>query len=240
MLQFPRTENQLSVVASTDDVIVTTLAGVTILGGGDVTLKTLELALSLAPVLLAADGGAETALALGRTPRAVIGDMDSISDAVRNALPDETFHRIGEQDSTDLDKCVRSIEAPICVAIGVSGPRMDHGLAALNVVARNPGRSIVLLTEEEMCFLCPPKIRMTVPVGCRVSLFPISPVTVSSSGLKWELDQLELAPAGRIGTSNEARITQVKLSADNPGLLVILPAIQFGAMVAILRNADDW
>ena len=227
-------------VASSDKIIVRTRASVTILGGGDVSLKTLELALSLAPILVAADGGAETALALGWTPRAVIGDLDSVSDAVRNALPAETIHRISEQDSTDLGKCVRSIEAPICVAIGVSGPRMDHGLAALNVVARNPGKCIVLLTDEDVCFLCPPRIRLSVPVGCRVSLFPISPVTVTSSGLKWELNQLELAADGRVGTSNETSDTRVTLSADNPGLLVILPATQLADVTAMLRSAAVW
>ena len=73
---------------------------VTLIGGGDVLAVDAAAAVALAPVVMAADGGADTALALGLMPDAVVGDFDSIGDAARAAIPAERLHRIAEQDST--------------------------------------------------------------------------------------------------------------------------------------------
>ena len=44
------------------------MRGVTVIGGGMVTPADLSVALSVAPLLVAADGGADRALALGHAP----------------------------------------------------------------------------------------------------------------------------------------------------------------------------
>ena len=59
--------------------------GVTLVGGGDPRPEGIEEALKYAPTLIAADGGADRALALGFRPEAVIGDLDSLSPAARDA-----------------------------------------------------------------------------------------------------------------------------------------------------------
>ena len=58
--------------------IVNTATMITLLGGGSVNRHDLALALELAPILVAADGGANVAFDWDIRPHAVIGDLDSV------------------------------------------------------------------------------------------------------------------------------------------------------------------
>ena len=66
--------------------IVTTKRGITLVGGGELQKSTLETCLAIAPDLVAADGGAAQALSYGITPKATIGDLDSLSPKAANSL----------------------------------------------------------------------------------------------------------------------------------------------------------
>lgn len=178
--------------------------GVTLIGGGAVTAGDLAAALALAPRLVAADGGADAALALGAVPEAVIGDMDSLSDAGRQALGDARIHRIAEQNSTDFAKALRNIDAPFVIAVGFAGKRLDHMLAALNSMARHQGSPVVMLAHEDLVFRLPPSLDLPLAPGTRVSLFPLGPARGRSTGLEWPIDGIEFAPDARTGTSNRA------------------------------------
>lgn len=206
---------------------------VTLIGGAEITKTRLTRAMSLAPHVAAADGGADAALAHGVEPLAVIGDFDSLSEAGKAALPDEVLFPIEEQDSTDFDKCMARIAAPLIIGIGFSGARLDHQLAAYNTLVRNPFRRCLLLGSEELVFLAPPSITLPLPAGCPVSLFPMGAVEGVSDGLRWPIGGMNLAPDGQISTSNEAT-GAVQLSVTSPKLLVILPEAMLEVVVAAL------
>ena len=72
--------------------------------------------------------------------------------------------------------------------------------------------------------------------GTRLSLFPMAPVTGRSTGLRWPVDGIGLAPNGHVGTSNQALGGPVTLSFDGPGMLVILPLVALGQVVRILSG----
>lgn len=230
----------MSEVSFADGKIVHAPEGATILGAGEVDEETLDRALNRAPTLVAADGGARTAIEQGRMPQAVIGDLDSLADAVKDAVPPGRIHRIPEQDTTDFAKCIRSIDSPFLVGVGVTGPRLDHGLAALNSLAVNPGRRIVLLTGTDLCFLCPPAFEVELPVGSRLSLFPIGQVAGTSSGLEWGIDGLRFSPDGMSGTSNRVSRGQVSVSFCEPKMLMILPATHFDNVAGRLMETELW
>lgn len=135
--------------------IVHTPLFLTLLGGASTHFIHIKQALKIAPILVAADGGADTALAAGHMPEAVIGDMDSISAAAQEQIADNSLHFIAEQDSTDFAKCLRSIEAPAILALGFAGGRLDHQLAACTTLVNFPHKKVLLLTDEDVCFLCP-------------------------------------------------------------------------------------
>ena len=220
--------------------IVRATEPVTLVGGAAVTKERVARALALAPYVVAADGGADAALAHGVEPRAVIGDFDSLSKAGRQRLPASALHRIDEQDSTDFDKCLRNIAAPLVVGIGFSGDRLDHQLAAYNTLVRHPARRCVLLGREELVFLAPPALLLELAPGTALSLFPMGAVEGVSDGLRWPIGGLNFAPDGRVGTSNMAT-GAVHLSVTAPKMLIILPQGAFEIAVrALLSTAAVW
>lgn len=192
-----------------------------LIGGGVCSQQDLETAISFGTQCVAVDSGADFALSQSTELSAVIGDMDSISDHARAQIPEDRLFHIPEQDSTDFDKALRHIRAPLIIAIGFLGGRIDHELAVLNTVARRCAQRIVLFGGEDVVFLCPPTLSMPLEHGARVSLFPLGPVTGRSKGLHWPIDGIEFAPGARVGTSNRAT-GDVWLQMDGPDMLCIL------------------
>ncbi|WP_353471387.1 thiamine diphosphokinase [Salipiger sp. H15] len=212
---------------------------VLLVGGGDCPAELLEPLLARSAIRVAADGGAAALLGAGVTPDAVIGDLDSLSAADRARIPADRVHRIAEQDSTDFDKCLRNIDAPLVLAAGFLGARLDHQLAAMTVLARRPDRPCLLVGREDVVALCPPDLTLELPVGSRFSLFPMGPVGGTSRGLRWPIDGLRFAPDRVTGTSNETDAPRVALSLDAPKMLVILPAQALAALERALLHAPS-
>jgi thiamine pyrophosphokinase len=76
--------------------------------------------------------------------------------------------------------------------------------------------------------------------GSRLSLWPLAPVRIASRGLVWPTDGLELAPQGRIGTSNAVADGRVVLEPLAPALLAMVPVAGVDAVLAALSAAPDW
>ncbi|SPF81054.1 thiamine diphosphokinase [Pseudoprimorskyibacter insulae] len=220
--------------------IVRSTSMVALVGGGRSDKSELEPLLMTASHLVAADGGADRLFDWGIQPDAVIGDLDSASPTVLAALPAGCVHHIAEQDSTDFDKCLRNIVAPMVVGVGFLGGRVDHELAVLNVLVRHGHRRCVLVGQDDVIAHIPPALDLPLPEGARVSLFPLLPVQGQSTGLRWPIDGLAMAPGGQTGTSNEAT-GHVSLRMDGPGMLVLLDSHWRDLLIDALRRAPkDW
>lgn len=204
------------------DPIVHAEAPITLVGGAEAAPSDLGAALELAPRCVAADSGAALALAAGVLPEAVIGDFDSIRPEDLARIPEARRHRVGEQISTDFEKALGRIAAPLVLGVGFLGGRLDHQLAVLHGLLALPHRRCLLVGAEEIVFLLPRRIELPTAEGDLVSFFPLVPSQASSAGLSWPLDGLVLAPGGRIGTSNRAE-GPVTLETAAPGILAILP-----------------
>ena len=210
--------------------VLRTRERVALVGAGPVAAEALGDCLSRARLAVAADGGAGALLAAGRVPDAVIGDLDSLAPADREAIAPGRLHRVAEQDSTDFEKCLSRIEAPLVLATGFLGGRADHALAAMSVLARGVGPPCVVVSERDAVCHAPARLALDLAPGTRVSLFPMAPVTGASEGLRWPIGGLAFAPAGRIGTSNEA-LGPVRLALDGPGMLVVVPRAALDALI---------
>lgn len=205
---------------------------VTLIGGAPVSRADLEAALALAPVVTAADGGADAALGFGLMPQAVWGDFDSISDHARQTIPPQNLHAVAEQDSTDFEKCLSRIDAPLVIAIGFCGARQDHFLAALSTLARRIGPPCILIAGDDVIAAAPPELQLDLAPGTRVSLFPMGPVSGRSTGLAWPIDGIGFAPDARIGTSNAAT-GPVTLAITGP-MLLLLPRANLPQLASAL------
>ncbi len=170
--------------------------------------------------VVAADGGAARALEFGTLPDAVIGDFDSFQPDTR--IASALLHKVAEQDSTDFEKCLDRIEAPLVLAVGFLGDRTDHSLAVLSTLVQRPPGGCVLIGTHDVIVHCPARLSLDLPQGTRVSLFPLTAVTGRSTGLHWPIESIAFDPMGRIGTSNVAT-GPVDLEFDGPGMLLSLP-----------------
>ena len=196
---------------------------VTLLGGGPVDPADLHRSVSLAPRIVAADGGARHAATHGLPLTEIVGDFDSLTNQEVWRKSGTRLTHVTEQDSTDFEKCLTKTVAPMYVGVGFLGRRLDHTLACLRTMAAFPDKHVILLGEREIIFHCPNRFEFAAQADERVSLFPMARVTGTvCEGLRWSTKGLKFAPDGQIGTSNMATGGRVLLEFDGPGMLVLL------------------
>ena len=202
--------------------IVSDLRSVCLVGGAATSESLISQINQRVDAVVAVDGGADTVHHMGLTPLAVIGDLDSISAASRKSYADILWH-LQEQSTTDFEKALTHIQAPLIVATGFTGGRLDHQLSVLNVMLRLAERNIYLVDDTDVSFFAAAGMHSFVlEQGCRISLMPVAPATVSLSGVVWPFNDQLMAMAGFTSPSNEALGGAVTLQTDAP-VLVTLP-----------------
>ncbi len=175
-------------------------------------------------LIFAADGGARHALACGLMPDAIIGDLDSVDDEIRAAVPEGRFHRVSRLDITDLEKAVafalarRSTEVEI---LGAGGGRSDHALANLSVLVTHRGAAAIRMHDELFeVSLVDGSATIEGPAGTVVSLVALGVCTgVSTEGLRWPLEEFTL-PFGPRGVHNEIETSPARVSVKTGDLLL--------------------
>jgi thiamine pyrophosphokinase len=164
------------------------------------------------PFVVAADGGAATALAFGYTPNVVLGDFDSLDAETLQALTAqrvtvESFPR--DKDKTDGQLAIEralTTEPDALYMIGfLGGPRLDMTVANVLLLTRQITRAILLDERNEATI-----IRAGTPYEWSpepdeiVSLIPlVDDVVVSTYGLRWPLNADRLEVGDTRGLSNE-------------------------------------
>jgi len=184
-----------------------------LVGNGDYDTDMLAKFAPMGPVV-AVDGGYYGCRMAGIIPQLVIGDMDSVDPAdLADSKQNTVIHPISEQDTTDLEKALRHLSAPVIIGIGFLGKRFDHSLAALTVLAKYAGQhQVVLIGRDDIIYVGKGAIKMTPGRGKRVSIWPLGPITfASSSGLTWPLDGLTMAPDKLAGTSNVMQSRELEI-----------------------------
>ena len=162
-----------------------------------------------AGLVIAADGGADRALAAGVEPSVVVGDLDSVSDAARERLAQAEFLLDDDEHSTDLEKAVRlAVErgATRVDVVAAGGARADHALANLSVIVRFRGKADVHIVDDLFDIrLVDGAATVDAEPGTVVSLVAIGTCSgLTTSGLRWDLDGVTLDFSPR-GIHNEVR-----------------------------------
>ena len=212
---------------------------IAIVGGGAVDPGLLVALHRRGVVLIGADGGADAIGAAGLVPAAIIGDLDSLQDRSGWELRTRVIH-IPEQITTDFQKALYSTKAPVTLALGMTGRRLDHTLAALSAVLQYaPERRLLLVDEVDVALAVVGPIGFEAGRGERVSIHPLVPIRFErSSGLFYPMDGLRLEPGGLIGTSNEGTGERVEIvPADDTPWLLILAKERLWDLVQARRSA---
>ena len=178
--------------------------------------------------LVASDGAGCRLAKMGFPPTLVVGDFDSFSGV---QVPGCTYVHNKDQNTTDFDKCLLEMkhrELFPALVTGIAGGALDHSLYAV-------ARFTLFSTTHSMVFFDPhpadhptwgipiheQKI-LLLPYGCLVSLVCFAPITVSTTGLQWNLQKTELKPGGLCCIRNRAVQEQVSFCVSGSGLLVLV------------------
>ncbi len=175
--------------------------------------------------IVCCDGAAEKLVAHGLEPGIIIGDLDSVSPALKKRyekvlLPD------ADQETNDLTKAVNWCVAQgidEVVILGATGIREDHTLGNISLLA-DYYRSIkaTILTDTGSFRVYDRSVTIASHPGQQVSIFSIDPrLTVTSSGLKYPLSNLTLNSWWR-GTLNEADGKSFTLKFEGGQLIVFM------------------
>lgn len=183
-----------------------------------------------ADLVVAADGGYESALALGFTVDVVVGDLDS---GASGDLPDdlvvERYPR--DKEATDLELAMDLVarrSPDRVVVVGGSGGRLDHELATAELLCSDRwDRSIDIdwVSDRGWCHVVRARRTVHGDPGWTVTLLPVGgdAVGVRTQGLKWELVGDTLPHGTTRGVSNVLRGPVAEIYVAQGCLLVILP-----------------
>lgn len=216
------------------ELIVDAAEPIALIGGAKLGPQHLNILQTLTQTFVAADSGADHLRGAGITPKAVIGDFDSLSEASRTEFAPQ-LHYIPEQDTTDLEKSLSCISGPVIVGAGFLGGRLDHSFAAFSVLAQSAPTPLVLLSDTDCCFRAPDTPwDIALPVGTGFAILPMDDVVATTKGLVWDMDAMRLSPVGRVSSSNETALANVKVSVSGAAI-VTLPLAQLSAAIDVVR-----
>ena len=212
---------------------------VVLIGGGPVVWTIPNLIKGLP--IVAVDGGLDSCISYSMVPNYFIGDMDSASSSAKqyaklNKIPSNF---VAEQETTDFEKALMHVDAIGYVCLGFLDGRLDHSLAVLHVIQKqSQKRPILLLGSEDVVLTAPNDFRISLPVGERISIWPLGKVSFEySTGLLYSLKNIEMVQGNLIGTSNSVseNSVQIILSEANRGTyLIILSYIYFENLFVLI------
>lgn len=184
-----------------------------------------------ADLFVAADGGANAAARLGLRPDVIIGDLDSITPAVRRRFADATLLYSSRQDNTDLEKALdflvaRGVRA--AMVAGATGRRLDFTLGNLSVVWRYTGRIAVEFVGDDWVAMPVGKGRtLRAQPGTVVSLLPAGRCSgITLRGLEYPLTGASMEP-GEVGVSNVVRRSPFSVRVERGPMLLVMLAPPF-------------
>lgn len=212
---------------------------IAIVGGGTVDAGLMHDLGARGVTLVGADGGGDAIGAAGLVPSAIIGDLDSLYDRQGWEARTRVIH-IPEQITTDFQKALYSTRAPVTLALGMTGRRLDHTLAALSAVLQVAlERRVLLVDEVDVALAVSGPFGFEAAHGERVSVHPLVPIRFRrSAGLLYPLDGLTLEPGGLLGTSNAGMGGRVEIvPMDETPWLLVLPRQRLWDLMSICMAA---
>ena len=183
-----------------------------------------------AAYVIAADSGLHLALACGRMPDLVIGDMDSVNPVLLEQARDagaEIRSFPQDKDATDLELALETVNASLdprfdsVTVIGSHAGRVDHLLSGMLLLGseRFAGLRIDAWFGDTYLAIVRDSRRVVAESGQLVSVVAQG---VRSTGLRWAFEGEELSPGSTRGVSNEFLETIATISVDQGCLAVII------------------
>jgi thiamine pyrophosphokinase len=184
-------------------------------------------------LVFAADSGLHIAQKLGLRVDAIVGDMDSVDvNALAEAKSRGTKIIQHDRDKNFTDLHSALLYAAECgtkkiVVVTAGGGRLDHQLGVIAAMfdpqLRQTQVEAIWDNEEIFALQGPASCEFSAEVEDIVGLqaFSASAVGISTTGLRWQLHNEQLANHETRGVSNEATEKRISVSLVSGQLLVI-------------------
>lgn len=203
-----------------------------IVAGSSLATELEPSALQAADLLVAVDGGADALARVGLVPGVLVGDMDSISTSVREALVArgvEVVLLATAKDETDTEAALRlAVDRgadDITVYGALGGPRLDHLVGNLLLLSSQwlAGVGVRMVDDRHEVFLVRRDAAFAGERGDIVSLLPLTPRVddVRTLGLLYPLTGESLLQSATRGVSNAMTGAEARVSHGEGVLLLI-------------------
>lgn len=182
-----------------------------ILANGDFPSHPLLLAwLEACPFVVCCDGAANSYIAWGKVPAAIVGDCDSLSAEIKEKYSN-IIHIQTEQDTNDLSKafyfCL-SLEKKDIVILGATGKREDHTLGNISLLVKFMEEAqVVMLSDYGIFNPIQENSSFQSYMGGQVSIFNMGCTSLRAKGLVYPLYTFTDLWQGTLNASKEDYFT---------------------------------
>ncbi|MEN6325145.1 MAG: thiamine diphosphokinase [Syntrophomonas sp.] len=183
-----------------------------------------------ADIIICADGGANYARELGVKPDYIIGDLDSISAAVKEyyAAQNVNYQKYPRRkDFTDLHLALTladKLKASEIVLIGSLGKRLDHTLANIycGIETAQKGKKIMYYSPSCTVYLVTNYLHLSGAAGDLVSVLVLSDKAtgVYERGFEYPLEGVVMESCNPLGVSNVLAVDSGEIGLDS-GVLAV-------------------
>ncbi len=186
--------------------------------------------------LIAADGGTRHCLAIGRTPHAIVGDLDSVDPTTLTELSTQAVHiehHSPTKDETDLELALEyalqlTTRRPVSaiLLVGMLGGRLDQLLGNVLILAQREWPLPLILADGKMrAQVVRPGVPLTLhaAIGDTVSALPLSDTVtgITYQGMRYPLENHTLMLGSTRGMSNEVTATPATVQIASGKLLIV-------------------
>lgn len=180
-------------------------------------------------LLVCTDGAANILKNFTRTPDIIIGDMDSIAESPQNAtlnelkllFPRSKIISLNDQNSTDFEKALfyaQENKMTTLICVGILGKSADHSVYNLSLLVRfaEDLQLIALSAHDKNCqWIFPLRKKTTVQTlpAQTLSFLAFPEATLSTRGLKWELNETRLTQVHQHSVRNQTLQETIHIEA---------------------------
>jgi len=193
---------------------------------------TLRHALAGASLFVCADGGANSARALGFTPGAIVGDMDSVTAETLREFAGVPLLRDADPERTDLEKSLDYVleRGPFdgIRILGASAGRLDHVMGHISVLRKYGRRARTWLEDGHgRAFLAAGEALLDEPLGTVVSFFAVGAPAegVTTHGLRYPLKASRIEMGVQDSVSNVIDGRSASITIGSGELLVFVVTV---------------
>jgi len=183
-------------------------------------------------LVIAADSGYNHAVALDIRVDVLVGDLDPVSPTgLKHALrAGVDIHEYSpDKDATDLELALRTAAKRGVTTVDLHGGengRIDHLLAVALSISHSDWDSINIAWHTRsglvQCATHTRPLSAHVSIGDAISLIPVGDaIGVTTTGLRWQLDDAVLGRGTTRGVSNAANLETITVSVEGGAVLII-------------------